>query len=83
MGSAAVRDIDVRDADQVWLSEPCPSCVASLDGALVEIPDEVIVSGRLLTPGQLGAGTYLLPDGSGGWLDAGRDDEPMDVRTDC
>lgn len=83
VGSAAVRDIAVRDADQAWLFEPCPSCGALLDGALVEIRDGVIVSGRLLTPGQLPAGTYLLPDGSGGWLDAGWDDEPMDVRTDC
>src|SRR4051812_47230518 len=35
VGSPDVRDLTVRDTDQVWLYDPCPSCGAPLDGAVV------------------------------------------------
>jgi hypothetical protein len=84
LGDPAVRSLLVRDVTQSWLSGPCPACGAALDGAVVEVRDGLVAEARLLRPGELPAGEYLLPAPGGGWEEAPWGGEmPVDVRTDC
>lgn len=64
IGDPAVRDLVVRDRAQEWLSQPCPSCQASLAGPAIEIRDGVILRAWLSQPGEFStdADIYLLEE---------------------
>ena len=84
LGTPLVRDVLVRDTTQEWLYGPCPTCGVSLDGAMVEIRDGVVVGAGLLRPGTLPPAEYHVPDPDSDWREAPWDEDgPLDVRDDC